>query len=91
MLLICQQHYQVTSTHVYALIESTRCFNRIINSHVHVHVLIKSVRLNPLNIIINLQVHVHFNIVCHTGCCGYIHDVTIILCAPSIKMYTRIY
>ena len=24
------------------------------------------------------------------GCCGYKHDVTMTLCAPSIKMYTRI-
>ena len=44
-----------------------------------------------LNSIINLQVHIHFNIVRHTGCCGYIHDFTITLCAPSIRMYTIIY
>ena len=33
---------------------------------------------------------IHFNLVCNTGCCGYMHDVTMTLCAPSIKMYTRI-
>ena len=33
---------------------------------------------------------IHFNLVCHTGCCGYMHDVTMTLCAPSIKMYARI-
>ena len=27
---------------------------------------------------------------CHTGCCDYMYDVTMTLCAPSIKMYTRI-
>ena len=32
------------------------------------------------------------SIYCNTGCCcGYMHDVTMTLCALSIKMYTRIY
>ena len=25
------------------------------------------------------------NLVCHTGCCGYMHDVTMTTCAPSEK------
>ena len=25
------------------------------------------------------------NVVCNTGCCGYIHDVNMTLCVPSIK------
>ena len=33
---------------------------------------------------------INFNLVCHTDYCGYMHDVTVTLCAPSIKMYTRI-
>ena len=32
---------------------------------------------------------IYFNLVCHTGCCDYMHDVTMTLCAPSIKMYTK--
>ena len=28
------------------------------------------------------------NLVCNTGCSGYIHDVTMTLCAQSIKMFT---
>ena len=32
----------------------------------------------------------NFNVVCHTGCCGYIHDVAMTLCAPSVKMYSRV-
>ena len=33
---------------------------------------------------------INFSIVCDTGCCGYILDVTMTLCAPSIIMYARI-
>ena len=29
---------------------------------------------------------INCNLVCNTGCSGYIHDVTMTLCAPSIKM-----
>ena len=57
-------------------------------TNTRVHVLIESNRL--LNSIINSQVHINFNIVCHTGCCGYIHDVTITICA-QVKMYITIY
>ena len=32
----------------------------------------------------------NFNVVCNTGCCGYMHDVTMTLCAPSVKMYSRV-
>ena len=33
---------------------------------------------------------INLNLVCNIGCCGYIHDVTMTLCVPSITMYTRI-
>ena len=32
----------------------------------------------------------NFNVVCHTGFYGYIHDVAMTLCAPSVKMYSRV-
>ena len=34
-----------------------------------------------------MQKSINFNLICHTGCCGYMHDVTMTLC---VKMYTRI-
>ena len=27
---------------------------------------------------------IHLNVVCHTGCCGYMHDVTMALCVKSV-------
>ena len=46
------------------------------------------VQARPNNYFIQLQENSHIK--CHKGCCGYMHDVTMTLCAPSIKMYTRI-
>ena len=33
---------------------------------------------------------IHFNLLFHTGCCCYMHDVTMRFGSPSIKMYTRV-
>ena len=50
----------------------------------------RNLPINKTNLLVSTVARngINFNLICNTGCCGYMYDVTMTPCAPNIKMYT---